>query len=90
MLLATVLLQDMYQFVVTLDKCELPFTLHAVLPRQQIPVSKSGDLLSYYSLKGSTVMVEDASELDIDTFLDTVCTDIIYICRSLMTIISVY
>lgn len=69
MSMATALLQDMYQFVVTLD---LPFTLHSVLPRQQIPVSKNGDLLSEYSLNGSTVMVED-TELDIDVFLDKVC-----------------
>ena len=67
------LLQDMHQFVVTLDKCERPFTLHSVLPRQQIPVSKNGDLLSEYSLNGSTVMVEDTNELDIDVFLDKVC-----------------
>ena len=72
--MVTVLLQDLYQFVVTLDRCEVPFTLHAVLPRQHIPVSNGCDLLSEYSLKGSTVMVEETSELDIDTFLDKVCT----------------
>lgn len=72
--MATVLLQDLYQFIVTLDRCEIPFTLHAVLPRQQIPVSNGCDLLSEYSLKGSTVMVEETTGLDVDTFLDKVCT----------------
>lgn len=68
----TALLQDMYQFVVTLDKCELPFTLHSVLPRQRIPVSKSDVLLAEYSLNGCTVMVEEANELNVDAFLEKV------------------
>jgi hypothetical protein len=58
----------MYQFVFTTEAVNLPFTLHAILPRQEIPF-KGDELLSEYSLKESTVMIEDGKEMEIDPFL---------------------
>lgn len=66
------MLQDMYQFVFTTEAVNLPFTLHAILPRQEIPLCKGDELLSEYSLKESTVMIEDGKEMEIDSFLDMI------------------
>ena len=72
------ILQDMYQFVFMSERINLPFTLHAILPRQEIPIiCNSDDLLSDHSLKESTVMIEDAKEVEIDSFLDKI-QEVIY------------
>ena len=62
----------MYQFVITTDRVNLPFTLHTILPRQEISIASSNDLLSEYSPKESTIMIEDVKEMDVDSFLDKV------------------
>ena len=67
-----VILQDMYQFVLTTERVNLPFTPRAILPRQEIPVCNGDDLLSDHSLKESIVMIEDTKEMEIDSFLDMI------------------
>ena len=62
----------MYQFVFTTEKVNLPFILHTTLPRQEIPICNGYDLLSQYSLKETTLMIEDAKEMEIDSFLDMI------------------
>ena len=66
------ILQDMYQFVFTIEGINLPFTLRAILTRLEIPVSDCNDLLSDRSLKESIIVIEDAKDMDIDSFLDKI------------------
>ena len=62
----------MYQFVFTTETVNLPLILHAILPRQEIPLCSGDELLSNYSLKESTIMIEDAKEMEINSFLDMI------------------
>ena len=72
LIVCCVILQDMYQYVFTIEKVDSPFTLREILPRQEIPLSKADNLLSDFSLKESTIMIEDAKEMDMDLFLDMI------------------
>ena len=63
----------MYQLVFTKLDRDIPFTLHTVLPRVheiRLSMYTASDLLSERSVKGSTVMVQDAGEADLNEFLD--------------------
>ena len=62
----------MYQFVFTMERVNLPFTLRAILPRQEISICNGDDLLSDHSLKESTIVIEDTKEVDLDSFIDKI------------------
>ena len=62
----------MYQFVFTTETVNLPFILRTILPRQEIPLCSGDELLPNYSLKESTIMIEDATEMEINSFLDMI------------------
>ena len=47
-----------------------PFSLFTMLPRREIPLSEDSNLASSYSVKDSTIMVEDKEDIDAMLFID--------------------